>query len=179
MILGNKIRLRAIEREDIPFFVEWLNDEEVRHNLMLYIPMSMDMEEGWFNGLAQAPMAERPLGIEVLTEERWKLIGNTSFMHIDWKDRSAEVGIFIGDKSFWSKGNGQKAMRLMVRHGFKNLNLNRIYLQVYATNPRAVRCYENSGFIHEGRLRQAHHQDGQYVDILMMSVLRSEWKEEE
>jgi RimJ/RimL family protein N-acetyltransferase len=55
------------------------------------------------------------------------------------------------------------------------LNLNRIYLRVYASNLRGIRAYEKAGFVHEGSARQAQYQDGGYVDILWMSVLRSEW----
>jgi len=66
---------------------------------------------------------------------------------------------------------------LLLRHGFLTLNLNRVFLRVFETNPRAIRSYEKAGFIHEGRLRQAEFRDGQYVDILLMSVLRSEWED--
>jgi RimJ/RimL family protein N-acetyltransferase len=65
-------------------------------------------------------------------------------------------------------------VRLLVKHGFETLNLNRIYLQVFANNPRAIRAYEKAGFIHEGRKRQAEFRDGQYIDVLLMSILRDE-----
>jgi RimJ/RimL family protein N-acetyltransferase len=68
-------------------------------------------------------------------------------------------------------------MRLMLRYGFDTLNLNRIFLRVFASNPRAIRSYEKADFIHEGRMREAEFRNGQYVDVLLMSVLRSEWKE--
>jgi RimJ/RimL family protein N-acetyltransferase len=66
-------------------------------------------------------------------------------------------------------------MRLMLQHGFDTLNLNRIFLRVYSNNLRAIRCYEKAGFVQEGCMRQAHYQDGNYLDILLMSVLHSEW----
>ncbi len=66
-------------------------------------------------------------------------------------------------------------MRLLLQHGFDTLNLNRVYLRVYANNLRAIRCYEKTGFVLEGRMRQAQYQNGEYLDILLMSVLRSEW----
>jgi RimJ/RimL family protein N-acetyltransferase len=64
---------------------------------------------------------------------------------------------------------------LLVRHGFGTLNLNRIYLRVYADNKRAIHTYEKVGFVHEGRLRQAAYKHGSYCDVLFMSVLREEW----
>jgi RimJ/RimL family protein N-acetyltransferase len=176
MILGERVRLRAIERDDLPRFVAWLNDPEVRQGLLLAIPLSLPQEEQWYNHILEKPMEEQPLVIEVNTPESWTAVGNIALDTVDWKERSAEVGIFIGEKSLWSRGYGREALRLIQRHGFNTLNLNRIFLRVYATNPRAVKSYEYAGFVLEGRLRQAHFQDGQYVDVLIMSVLRSEWQ---
>ncbi len=176
MILGERVRLRAIEREDLPRFVAWLNDPEVNRGLSLSIPLSQVDEENWFSAMLERPMEEHPLVIEINTPEGWKAIGNIAFHAIDWKDRSTEVGIVIGEKSLWSHGYGRDAMQLMVSYGLNTLNLNRIFLRVYATNPRAIRSYEKAGFVHEGRFRQAHFQDGQYVDVLIMSVIRSEWQ---
>jgi len=53
-------------------------------------------------------------------------------------------------------------------HGFDTLNLNRIALDVYESNLRAVRSYEKVGFVHEGCKRQAIYKDGKYADILQM-----------
>ena len=177
MIFGKRVRLRAIEREDLPRFVMWLNDPDVVQGLMLGSPLSIPQEERWFEKLLEHPVEEHPLVIELKMNEAWIPVGNIAFDSIAWVDRAAEVGIVIGEKKFWNQGYGCEAMRLMLRHGFNDLNLNRIYLRVYATNPRAVKSYEKAGFTHEGRLRQAHFQGGQYVDVLLMSILRSEWNE--
>lgn len=176
MIIAKRMRLRAIERSDLPQFVYWLNDPEISRHLSMVLPLSMDMEEAWFSGLEKRPPEERPLGIEIETEAGWQLIGNVGFQKLDWRVRQAEIGIFIGEKSLWGRGYGRKAMALMIRHGFDTLNLNRIYLRVNANNARGIRAYEALGFVHEGRMRQATVLDGQYIDVLLMSVLRSEWQ---
>jgi RimJ/RimL family protein N-acetyltransferase len=105
------------------------------------------------------------------------MIGNSGFFNVDWRVRSAELGIVIGDKAYWNQGYGTQAMRLLVHHGFTTLNLNRIFLRVYEDNPRAVRAYEKAGFFQEGRMRQGEYHDGRYLDVLLMSVLKFEWKE--
>jgi RimJ/RimL family protein N-acetyltransferase len=122
MIYGDRIRFRHAERSDVPIFVNWLNDPEVRRN------------------------------------------------------RSSEIGIIIGDKSAWNQGYGTESVRLLVKLGFETLNLNRIYLHVFETNPRAVKCYEKAGFVHEGRQRQGEWQDGRFIDVLVMSILQEEWR---
>jgi RimJ/RimL family protein N-acetyltransferase len=68
-------------------------------------------------------------------------------------------------------------MQLLLKHGFETLNLNRLSLDVFETNLGAIRSYEKAGFVHEGRKRQGMYLEGQYIDILMMSVLREEWNE--
>jgi diamine N-acetyltransferase len=178
MINGERIRLRHVEREDLPQFVQWLNDPEVSQGISLFTPLSMAEEENWFEKMLKSPNEERPLCIEAQQDDGWKLIGNSSFFGIEWRNRSAELGIFIGDKNFWDQGYGTEAMRLLLRHGFFTLNLHRIFLRVFDDNPRAIRAYEKAGFIHEGRHRQAEYHEGQFHDVLLMSVLRPEWMKE-
>lgn len=177
MIFGERIRLRHTEREDLPFFVEWLNDPEVRRGLMLHLPLSIAEEEQWFENLLTSPQDERPLVIEAKTEDGWTMIGNSSFDNLDWRNRNAELGIFIGDKSYWDQGYGTEVIRLLLQHGFTTLNLHMIYLRVYENNQRAIRAYEKVGFVDEGRLRQMIYKDGEYLDVIYMSVLRTEWQE--
>lgn len=175
MIYAERIRLRAPERHDVPRFTQWLNDSDILAGLLLYLPMSLAEEEKWFENMLARPAAEHPLVIEVRQGDEWLPVGNCGFHNIDWRCRAAEVGIFIGEKSLWNQGYGSEAMQLLLKHGFETLNLNRIALDVYETNPRAIRSYEKVGFVHEGRKRQAMYKNGQYLDILLMSVLREEW----
>jgi len=178
MIIGKNVRLRAIEKEDLPRFTAWLNDAEVRRNLLIYQPLSLVQEERWFEEILKRPVDEQPLSIDILSGKDWRHAGNCGFFDIDQRVRSAEIGIFIGDKSLWGRGYGCEAMQLMTMHGFRNLNLNRITLRVFETNPRGIRCYEKAGFKHEGRLREAHFMEGRYIDVLVMSILKRELEEE-
>lgn len=177
MILGERVRLRAIERADLPHFVAWLNDPEVLQGLKIHYPLSLAHEEDWFESMLKRPVDEQPLAIEVQQDGEWPIVGNCALFNIDWRCRSAEVGIFIGEKGLWNQGYGSEAMRLLLKHGFETLNLNRISLDVYETNPRAIRAYEKAGYVLEGRKRQAMVKNGRYIDVLLMSVLRSEWLE--
>lgn len=176
MIFGNGIRLRAIERNDIPHFVRWLNDPDVTQFLLISSPLSTAMEEKWFEDQLNTPPASgQVMAIEVLEGESWVPIGNTGLHNVDVINRSAEFGIFIGEKAYWNRGFGSMATRLMLKHGFENLNLNRIFLHVYENNPRAISAYESAGFVREGVLRQGIFKNGRYLDLIVMSVLSSEW----
>ena len=175
IVYGKRVRLRGAERSDLEKFVAWINDPEVTAGLTLFLPMSTVDEEKWFENAMRRPQEEKPLVIDMKDGTDWRLIGNSSFFEFDWVARSAEVGILIGDKTVWNQGYGSEVMRLLLRHGFGTLNLNRIYLRVYAENKRAIRTYEKVGFVHEGRMRQAVYKNGFYSDVLYMSVLREEW----
>jgi RimJ/RimL family protein N-acetyltransferase len=169
-IPGKRLRLRAIERSDIPTFVRWFNDPEVRHYLEMLMPMSQAQEERWFEAHLERGDSHI-FGIETLDG---LLIGNIGLSDIDWRNRRAVLGIVIGEKEYWGKGYGTEAIMALLRFVFENMNLQRVDLKVFDYNQRAVRCYEKCGFKLEGRLRQAHFHDGEYHDELVMGILRNE-----
>jgi diamine N-acetyltransferase len=174
MIYGERIRLRAVEREDIPTFVRWFNDPEVRQYLLLYEPMSKAKEERWFEGLLDRK-DDFIFAIEAHVDERWVHIGNVGLHGIDWKDRSATFGIVLGEKPYWSQGYGTDAACTMIRFAFQTLNLHRVELEVFDFNPRAMRCYEKAGFRREGTRRQSHFHEGRYCDEHLMSILQDDF----
>ena len=61
MIVGDGIRFRAIDKEDLPRFVEWFNDPEVLQGVSMFLPMAMWEEEQWFEALSDRPQVERPV----------------------------------------------------------------------------------------------------------------------
>lgn len=178
MLETDLLRLRAMEPEDLPFFVRWLNDEVVSMYLgRVSIPMSLKQEEAWFEAMLQKPSREQPLCIEIKEEETWKLIGNTAFFDFDDISRVAEVGILIGDRNYLGKGWGTKAMKMMLQFGFERLNLNRVRLRVVEENQRAFTSYLKSGFVHEGLLRQEIYSNGKYHNMIVMGILKEEWQQ--
>ena len=173
-IPGKTIRLRAIERSDIPAFVRWLNDPEVRQYLDMYLPMSQAQEENWFEAQL-GDDGRRILGIETLDGV---LLGNIGLHAINWKERYAELGIVIGEKEYWNQGYGTDAVLTLLRFAFQQMNLHRVFLRVFEYNRRAMNCYEKCGFMLEGRLRQTHFHDGKYCDTLIMGILQEEFSEQ-
>lgn len=183
MILGERIRLRRIERDDLSRCVAWLNDPEVRRHLALRFPMSLAHEQQWFEQQLGAEPAAQPFAIDARAESimpdsadpAWTPVGVCGFHAVEWPDRSAELGLFIGHADFRGAGYGTDVVRTFVAWAFRTLNLNRVHLRVFEDNGPAVRCYEKAGFRLEGRQRQSRWQDGRYVDTLLMAVLRDEW----
>ena len=176
MIIGKRVRLRAIERADIPNFVRWLNDPEVRQFIQMYAPLSQASEEHWFEEHLSRKN-DHVFCVEAHVGDEWVPLGNCGLHGIDWKNSVAVFGIVLGEKTHWGKGYGTDAARTMVHFAFDTLNLHRVELEVYDFNPRAMRCYEKVGFRREGTRRQAHFVNGAYHDVHMMSILREEARE--
>jgi [ribosomal protein S5]-alanine N-acetyltransferase len=176
---SERLWYRAPEKADAPLLTRYLQDPEVRRNLLIgRFPFSVDNELHWIEQRHSGPPVMEgatdvgflfgPLGTDTL-------IGGTGLHRISWLHRHAEWGIFIGDTAQWGKGYGREVARAMLRYAFQTLNLHRVFLRVNADNERGVRAYEAAGYRREGVMRQAVFVDGAYVDQVVMSVLRPEW----
>lgn len=178
MIVGKKVRLRPVERDDLPRFVEWFGDPDVRRHLLLYLPFSLAQEERWFESLQGRLERQQDVLLAIETADGAH-IGNIGLNSINWKDRNAELGIVIGEKAYWSQGYGTDAIRTLLELAFREMNLHRVFLRVDVDNERGIRCYEKAGFQRDGTLRQMVFKEGTYIDQHIMSILRSEYETNE
>ncbi len=178
MIVGEKVQLRPIERDDLPRFVEWFGNPEVRRHLLIYVPFSLAQEEHWFESLQGRLERQESVVLAIETNDGTH-IGNTGLNDINWKDRNAELGIAIGESAYWNQGYGTDAIRTLLGLAFHEMNLHRVFLRVDADNARGIRCYEKVGFRKEGTSRQAVFKRGVYQDQYVMSILRSEFETNE
>ncbi|MCZ2108320.1 MAG: GNAT family N-acetyltransferase [Dehalococcoidia bacterium] len=169
---GRLVRLRAREPEDEPLLYRWFNDPEVTRHLTIRYPLSHSVERAFIEHVSAVGYTNASFGVETLADSR--LIGGIGLEHVNPENRSAELGIALGDKTYWNGGYGTDAMRVLCRFGFEQMNLQRIQLDVHADNTRAIRVYEKVGFKHEGTRRQAFYSFGSYRDVLVMGLLRGE-----
>ena len=170
--IGERLYLRAPEKGDIELFLRWFNDPEVVQFVMRHRPLGREEEEEW---LANLHKRESDVVFAIARKEDDGAIGSCGLHRIRVPNRSAELGISIGEKRFWNQGYGREAMGLLCGYAFEVLNLHRIGLSVYEYNLRAQRCYEKVGFQLEGRRRQARFWNAQYWDVLEMGLLASQW----
>ena len=173
MILGEKITLRAIEKRDVELLRSWRNHPDMSKYLFSHMPISEIQQAGWYERTAsdernQIFMVDDPTG---------QTIGYVQLSRIDYKNRSVEIGIHIGPEG-QGKGYGRDAFHTLMRFAFREMNMHRVYLQVSDFNSRAVALYEKMGFREDGRLRDAVFQDGRYHDVIVMSILESEFADD-
>ena len=169
---GRLIRLRAREPRDEPLLYSWFNDPEVTEHLSIRYPLSHAQESQFIEGVSRISHHHASFGVETIAESR--LIGGVGLEGVSPENRTATLGIAIGDKDFWNGGYGTDAMRVVCRFGFEMMNLQRIELDVYADNARAVHVYGKLGFRLEGTRRRALFKFGRYHDVHLMGLLESE-----
>ena len=171
-LVGDRIYLSPRSSEDAGVFTEWLNDFETTD----YIGMSgvLTTFEGEKKYLEENSSPEATFSI--ITIEDNKMIGTVSLENIDYINRAATLGIFIGDKAFRSKGYGTEAIKLILEYGFRYLNLYNIKLDLMEFNTRALKCYEKCGFKEYGRRRKCKFINGKYYDSISMDILREEFE---
>jgi RimJ/RimL family protein N-acetyltransferase len=170
MISGEKIRLRTLESADLCRMVTWTLDEEVNRFLESDYPTSVEECNAWLQEVRSNRLAQH-FAITTLDDQ---LIGDIELDHISWRGGDAELRVRIGEKELWDKGYGTDAVLTLINYAFDKMSLRRIYLRVYSSNARAIRCYEKAGFHKEGRLKRRS-QTGHMEEIFLMGIQRSEY----
>ena len=150
MIEGKKIRLRAFEGTDAAANHEFVNDPETLRGMMSGIPFpsSYADEQQWLSQQSSYTRGEYQFAVETVDGD--ELAGRCGIIRVDWKNRMAKLAIMIGKP-------------------FREMNLHKLRVSVFAFNEAAVRCYLSCGFREEGRLEKELWRDGAYRDVLILS----------
>ena len=164
------VSIRAFRREDIPYKIEWINDSENNRYLHYILPLEREKTEKWYEGLRNR--ADR-YDATILSDDI--PVGLIGLLNVDRLNRKAEYYILVGDRKQKGKGIATRASELILRYGFTQLGLNRIYLYTEVGNIPAQKLFEKIGFIKEGTLRSDVRSHGRFADRFMYGILREEW----
>lgn len=164
------VSIRKFERQDIPKKVEWINNPENNKYLHYNIPISVEGTEAWF--ISHEGDTNR---FDAIVEVSGVPVGTIGLLSIDRKNSKAEYYIAMGEKDYTGKGVAKEASRLLLKYGFEELGLNRIYLYTETENEKAQRLFERLGFTREGMIRKDIFSRDKYVDRYLYSILREEW----
>ena len=176
LLTGKLVRLAALNSEnDVAALARWDLDSEYLRQLdsRPQLPRRAGKIKEAIEKVQQEDPNTIELSVRTLADDQ--LIGFVAFDGINWQHGDTFVGIGIGDPAYRGNGYGTDAMRVMLRYAFAELNLQRVQLNVFSYNERAIKSYLKIGFIVEGRQRGMLLRDGQRWDFVYMSVLRDEW----
>lgn len=165
------IAIGPVLPDDASSLFLWLNDVESAKSDLAYRPVDWMGFNNWFEAFSKGP-TQVFFAIRELSDP--KIIGFVAFSKIDPVHRSAEFSIRIGSESHRGKGYGKSATRLALEYAWKHLNLNRVQLNVFESNRRAIEAYRGAGFQFEGTLRRAAYVSGDWVNVVIMAALRPE-----
>lgn len=168
MIAGEQVILRALERDDLERCYRWMNDPNIVWTLKSRYPIPFQGEAEWLENAVNPAPNERHFAIE--RKDDRVHIGNASIHDIDWVSRTAAFGLFLGEPAAWNRGYGSDAVRTLVRFAFAEMNLRKLRINVFDYNDRAKHVLSSNGFVQEGKLAREFYRDGEYHDIVILSI---------
>ena len=177
ILKGELVRLSAIDPDEFgQAFSRWNRDSEFMR-LLDGSPSKLRSQKRLQKSLEEDLENQKSdrhwFAIRALADD--KLLGDIDLAVDNWTSRDAFVGLGIGEREFWGKGYGTDVMKVILRYAFAEVNLQRVTLNVFEYNVRAIRSYEKTGFRHEGRMRRVLNREGRRWDMLFMGILREEW----
>ena len=171
-----RIYLRAIEPEDYLVSCKWRNDHDLMKGV-IGMPrfVGSETERKWVLKAIEENETGRALRLAICTREDDKLIGYYYLVDIDQQNRTCNTGSLIGDKDYHGKGIMAEVRQLVFKYAFFELGINRITGRVLVDNIAAIKSAEKFGYVREGVLRQAVFRNGQYHDVIIYSMLKSDF----
>ncbi|HXQ50998.1 MAG TPA: GNAT family protein [Stellaceae bacterium] len=174
MIEGVFTGLRAVERRDLAQLLEWRNRPAFRRNFREVRELGMAQQERWFErtvlddpGTHMFAIVERAGGA---------LIGACGLCYIDWVNRTADFSIYIGHQGLYIDDHyAPDAGRALLGYGFGELNLHRIWCEIYGLDQAKQRLLPRLGFTLDGRHRETHWAEGAWHDSLFFGILDREF----
>ena len=171
MIGGSLVVLRAVEQEDIKALRAWRNLPEVRRNLRAFKEISGTMQQKWYDSIGNNSSDNH---IYFAIDYNDCLVGVCGLHYINWCIRSAEASVMIAP-DFSGKGIATDAIKILVDYAFGECNLNKVFCEILSINTASLKVFERVGFKKDGVLRDNFFVDGKYFDSYLLSVLKSEW----
>lgn len=163
MIRGEIVGLRAIEKKDLTQLLKWRNKPEFRLFFRENRELGMDHQLLWYEKFVLNDPNTRMFAIvELKTNE---LIGACGLCYIDWINRNADFSIYIGkDDIYIDDYFAVESANLMEKYAYEELNLHRLWSEVYSIDIRKIKLFEQLQFNKEGYFKETYWAQGQWVD---------------
>jgi len=161
--------------DHLNLYVKWDNDQETRHYARNMFPISTEEYKKWIEELKIGTPSE--MQFEIWHKNDKKIIGYVGFNHINWSDRSANIGMVIGEQEYRNKDLGTEAAALIIEYGFNELNMFKIGCGMYEVNVGSWKVAEKLGMQRALVYQEQAWVDGKYVDEYEYCIFYDEWIE--
>lgn len=176
MLSGKVVGLRAIEEKDLEQLLEWRNRPEMRRFFREYRELGRENQKAWFE--QRAVKDEHTRMFSIVSLGTGELLGACGLCYIDWQNRCADFSIYIGkDDLYIDETYAVDAARTMIRYGFEELNLYRLWTEIYEIDEKKNEFFRVLGFVHEATHKETHWTEGRWVDSWYYRLLRKEYRE--
>jgi len=173
MLSGEFTCLRAVEREDLAQLLAWRNRPELRRFFREYRELGRDQQNAWYDNVVLKDPATRMFSI--IERDSGRLLGACGLCYLNWVDRNADFSIYLGaDGLYIDTRLAPDAASQLIRYGFEELGLHRLWSEIYAFDSAKQRLFETLGFQLEARFRQSHWSEGGWHDSLIFGLLSSD-----
>lgn len=170
----HEIRFRPIERDDLDQLQEWRNRSDISLICREYRLLNMVMQEEWFDGLL-GDRSRLTYGI-IHPDQSGFLIGVCGWTFIDWRSRHALLSMYIGDENYMKDEWYLSVLRKLHEIAFNELGMETVRAEIYDFDPRK-HIFPLAGYKQMGIRRNAYFHDGEFWNINLMDIIRSEWLE--
>ncbi|MDO8997147.1 MAG: GNAT family N-acetyltransferase [Sediminibacterium sp.] len=174
MIKGKYIGLRAVEIEDLIVLRDWRNNSDFRRNFREHKELNLLNQEDWLKKVYSNPNDFMFVIIEL---ESNRPIGACGLLYTNWINRSSDFSFYIGkDDLYIDDKYSFDAAFTLIKYGFEELNLNKIWMELYEYDTKKLLFFQNRfQFKVDGKLRQNAFSEGNYWDSYIISLLKSEF----
>lgn len=176
MVIIENLGIRAIEIEDLTIIQKYRNDESLRQFFREYREFSLTQIKEWYFNMIKDNRFEMFVIIDLSLDE---IIGVTGITYIDWPNKHGDVHFYIGKNSEWiDEKYSPIAVKLILNYGFKILNLNKLWAEIYEIDVKKLDFFKNIGFKTDATLREHYFHNGKYYNSHILSLLRKDYKYE-
>lgn len=171
------IKLEPFTSSDFQQLIDWIDSEELLiqwSGSLFSFPLSIKSLE-WYLKDTNIIHDSDAFVYKAVDTETGESVGHISLGGLSWKNRSSRISRVFVSNAAKQKGICQQMARAILKIGFEELGLHRISLGVYENNKSALNCYLKSGFNIEGVSRDVLWYNNEYLSLVEMAILESEW----
>jgi RimJ/RimL family protein N-acetyltransferase len=170
---NNGFVLRKYRKKDAASIAQYANNKKIAAVLTDAFPFPYKLKDAqaYLKFQLSNYRKKNPENLAFTIEIDGEAAGSIGFRNLK-PGHLAEIGYWLGEE-YWGRGIMTKVVREMVRFGFKQFHLKRIYAQVYEHNQASKKVLEKNGLKEEGLLKKHAKRFGKYHNVFILGKVKN------